>query len=422
MLMIAVQPLVIGSYYTRRVLLKVMSEKALKAQEMSSNLASEAVSNLRTITAFSSQQRFLKMLENAQEGPRHEAIRQSWYAGLGLGISQSITCLLWALDYWYGSKLVVRGYITAKDMFQTFMILFSTGRVIANAGGMTSDLAKASEAIDSVFSVLDRSSEINPNDPEGYRPEKILGNVEFRKVDFAYPERPEAMIFKDFSIKIEAGKSTALVGHSGSGKSTVIALIERFYDPISGVVKIDGRDIKSYNLRSLREHIALVSQEPALFSTTIRENIAYGATRQVTEAEIVKAAVAANVHDFVSSLNDGYETSCGDRGVQLSGGQKQRIAIARAILKNPGLLLLDEATSALDGHSEKLVQEALERVMEGRTSVVVAHRLSTIQKCHEIVVLDKGKVVEKGSHATLMAKGPSGAYYTLVSLQRTEMS
>jgi ATP-binding cassette subfamily B (MDR/TAP) protein 1 len=198
-----------------------------------------------------------------------------------------------------------------------------------------------------------------------------------------------------------------------------MGLIKRFYDPIKGIVTIDGRDIKSYNLRSLRKHIALVSQEPTLFGGTTRENIAYGAyADKFDESEIIEASKAANAHDFISSLKDGYETWCGERGVQLSGGQKQRIAIARAILKNPEVLLLDEATSALDSQSEKIVQDALERVMVGRTSVVVAHRLSTIQNCDLIAVLDKGSIIEKGTHSSLLAKGPSGAYYSLVSLQR----
>lgn len=417
LVMIAVQPLVISCFYTRRVLLKKMSNKAIKAQEQSSKLAAEAVSNLRTITAFSSQERILKMLEKAQEGPKRESIKQSWYAGIGLGCSQSLTTCSWALDFWYGGKLVAQGQTTAKALFETFMILVSTGRVIADAGSMTSDLAKGSEAVGSVFDVLDRFTKIEPDDPEGYKPNKLIGQIEIKNVDFTYPSRPEAMIFRGFSINIEAGKSTALVGQSGSGKSTIIGLIERFYDPIKGTINLDGRDIKSYHLRTMRKHIALVSQEPTLFAGTIRENIIYGVSRTVDESEIIEAAKASNAHDFISGLKDGYETWCGDRGLQLSGGQKQRIAIARAILKNPGVLLLDEATSALDGQSEKVVQEALERVMVGRTSVVVAHRLSTIQNCDVIAVLDKGKVVETGTHSSLLGKGPAGAYYALVNLQ-----
>ncbi|KAK1410145.1 hypothetical protein QVD17_36679 [Tagetes erecta] len=418
LVMIAVQPLIIVCFYCKRVLLKNMSHKAMKSQEESSKLAAEAVSNLRTVTAFSSQTRILKMLQETQKAPMREGIKQAWYAGCGLGLSQSLMACTWALDFWYGGKLISEGHLGSKALFQTFMILVSTGRVIADAGTMTNDLAKGSDAVQSVFAVLDRYTLIEPEDPDGKKPEVITGHVEIRDVDFAYPARPDVMIFKGFSINIEAGKSTALVGHSGSGKSTIIGLIERFYDPMKGAVKIDGRDIKSYHLRTLRKYIALVSQEPALFAGTIRENIIYGSSEEVSESEMIEAAKAANAHDFITGLKDGYATWCGDRGVQLSGGQKQRVAIARAILKNPAILLLDEATSALDSQSEKVVQEALERMMVGRTSVVVAHRLSTIQSCDTIAVLDKGKVVEKGNHGSLLAKGPAGAYYSLVSLQK----
>ncbi|EHA8591415.1 putative multidrug resistance protein [Cocos nucifera] len=417
LVMIAVQPLIIVCFYARRVLLKSMSGKAIKSQSESSKLAAEAVSNLRTITAFSSQDRILRLFDHAQEGPRRESIRQSWFAGLGLATSQSLMTCTWSLDFWYGGKLVSHGYITAKALFQTFMILVSTGRVIADAGSMTTDLAKGADAVGSVFAILDRYTRIEPEDLEGHRPEKLIGDVDIRGVEFAYPARPDVIIFRGFTLSIEAGKSTALVGQSGSGKSTIIGLIERFYDPLKGTVRIDGKDIKSYHLRSLRRHIGLVGQEPTLFAGTIRENITYG-TEGATVAEIENAARAANAHDFISNLKDGYDTWCGDRGVQLSGGQKQRVAIARAILKNPAILLLDEATSALDSQSEKVVQEALERVMVGRTSVVVAHRLSTIQNCDLIAVLEKGVVVEKGTHASLLAKGSTGSYYGLVRLQQ----
>ncbi|CAN6477724.1 unnamed protein product [Victoria cruziana] len=412
--MIAVQPIIIVCFYAKRVLLKNMSKKAIQAQNESSKLAAEAVSNLRTVTAFSSQDRILHMFELALEGPRRESIKQSWYAGVGLGTSQSLTTCTWALDFWYGGKLISQGYITAKQLFQTFLILVSTGRVIADAGSMTTDLAKGADAVGAVFSILDRYTKIEPDDPEGLKPDKIQGQVELKDVDFAYPSRPDVTIFKSFSLRLEVGKSTALVGQSGSGKSTIIYLIERFYDPIKGSIKIDGRDIRSYNLRSLRQHIALVSQEPTLFAGTIRQNIIYG-KENATEIEVLEAARAANAHDFIGNLKDGYDTWCGDRGVQLSGGQKQRIAIARAIVKNPAILLLDEATSALDSQSEKAVQEALDRVMVGRTSVVVAHRLATVQNCDAIAVLENGRVVEKGTHSALLAK--TGTYYSLVKLQ-----
>ncbi|KAL6888377.1 hypothetical protein ACP4OV_009403 [Aristida adscensionis] len=417
LVMIAVQPLIIMCFYGRRVSLKTMSNKSIQAQSECSNLAADAVSNHRTVTAFSSQDRILQLFEQAQDGPRKESIRQSWFAGLGLGTSMGLLRCTWALDFWYGGRLMAEHNINAKAMLQTFMILVSTGRVIADAGSITTDLAKGADAVASVFSILDQETDIDPDNLEGYKPDHIKGEVEIVGVDFAYPSRPGVMIFKELSLSILPGKSTALVGQSGSGKSTIIGLIERFYDPLRGVVEIDGRDIKRYNLRALRQYIGLVSQEPTLFAGTIKENIVYG-TETANEEEIENAARSANAHEFISNLKDGYNTLCGERGVQLSGGQKQRIAIARAILKNPSILLLDEATSALDSQSEKMVQEALDRVMIGRTCVVVAHRLSTIQNCDVITVLEKGVVVEKGTHTSLMAKGSCGIYYGLVSLQQ----
>ncbi|KAK4420734.1 putative multidrug resistance protein [Sesamum alatum] len=269
---------------------------------------------------------------------------------------------------------------------------------------MTNDISRGSNAVGSVFAVLDRKSEIDPESSDKRKTDSIRGRVELRKVVFAYPSRPDQLILKGLSLKINAGTTVALVGQSGSGKSTIISLIERFYDPINGSVCIDDKDIKDYNLRSLRSHIALVSQEPTLFAGTIYENIAYG-TKDARESEIRKAAILANAHEFISGMKDGYDTQCGERGVQLSGGQKQRIALARAILKDPAILLLDEATSALDSVSESLVQEALEKMMVGRTCIVVAHRLSTIQKSNSIAVIKDGKVVEQGSHSDLWLWG-----------------
>ncbi|CAN6237389.1 unnamed protein product [Urochloa humidicola] len=415
--MIAVQPVIIISFYARRVLLKNMSKKSIRAQSECGKIVVEAVSNIRTVTAFSSQDRIICLFDQAQDGPRKESIRQSWFAGLGLGTSMSLLRCIWALSFWYGGILMVEHHITSKALFQTFLILVSTGRVIADAGTMTTDLTTGADAVASVFAILDRETEIDPDNPEGHKPEKLKGKVDIREIDFAYPSRPDVIIFEGFSLKIQPGKSTALVGQSGSGKSTIIGLIERFYDPLVGAVEIDGRDIKTYNLRSLRKHIGLVSQEPTLFAGTIRENIVYG-NETASGEEIENAARSANAHEFISSLEDGYGTWCGERGVQLSGGQKQRVAIARAILKNPAILLLDEATSALDSHSEKIVQEALDRLLVGRTSVVVAHRLSTIQNCDVIAVLEKGMVLETGTHASLMGKGPAGTYFGLVSLQQ----
>ncbi|KAK8507364.1 hypothetical protein V6N12_072630 [Hibiscus sabdariffa] len=359
--MIAVQPLVVGSFYARSILMKSMSGKAQKAQKEGSQLASEAVVNHRTITAFSSQKRILGLFKDTLKGPKEQSVRHSWLSGFGLFSSQFFSTSFTALAYW--------------------------------------------------------KSEIDPDYTWGQETKKsIQGRIELKNVFFAYPTRPDQMIFKDLNLRIEAGRTVALVGQSGSGKSTIIGLIERFYDPMKGSVFIDAQDIRNYNLRMLRTHIALVSQEPTLFAGTIRENIAYGKPK-AKESEIRKAAKLANAHEFISGMKDGYDTNCGERGVQLSGGQKQRIALARAILKNPSILLLDEATSALDSLSENLVQEALEKMMVNRTCVVVAHRLSTIQKADYIAVLKNGKVVEHGSHNELVSLGRSGAYYSLIKLQ-----
>ncbi|CAM6121645.1 unnamed protein product [Calypogeia fissa] len=229
---------------------------------------------------------------------------------------------------------------------------------------VTPDLIKGGQAVTSVFEVLDRETCIEPEDPNGEHVTHLLGDIELKNVTFAYPSRPNVTIFKNLSLKVRAARSLALVGASGSGKSSVIALIERFYDPISGQILINGKDIKKYNLRSVRKHIALVQQEPALFATSKYQNIVYGKDG-ASEAEVIEAAKAANAHNFISSLPDGYKTQVGERGVQLSGGQKQRVAIARAVLKDPAILLLDEATSALDSESEKIVQDALDGLTKG---------------------------------------------------------
>ena len=238
--------------------------------------------------------------------------------------------------------------------------------------------------------------------------------VLFDSVDFYYPSRPDVQVFKGFTLEIPAGKTMALVGESGSGKSTVVGLIERFYDVQGGSVMLDGVDIKKFVLRSLRRQIGLVSQEPLLFNGTIMDNIKFG-NQSATAEEIHMAAEAANARGFIERLPEGYETNVGEGGVQLSGGQKQRIAIARALVRDPKILLLDEATSALDAQSESEVQEALDRIMIGRTSVVIAHRLSTVRAAECISVVYRGSILEKGNHAELMGMG--GSYARLVEAQ-----
>lgn len=279
--------------------MKSMGEKARKAQKQGSQLASEAVINHRTITAFSSQKRILGLFSATLKGPKKESVKQSYVSGAGLFSSQFFNTAATALAYWYGGKLLVEGEITSKELFQAFLILLFTAYIIAEAGSMTSDISKGSAAIKSVFAILDRKSEIDPDNKWGLEiKRRIKGRVEFRNVFFSYPTRPDQMILKGLSLRIDAGKTVALVGQSGSGKSTIIGLIERFYDPMKGTVCIDEQDIKNYNLRMLRSHIALVSQEPTLFAGTIRENIAYG-RENAKESDIKRAAVLANAHEFI---------------------------------------------------------------------------------------------------------------------------
>ncbi|KAL0339028.1 UNVERIFIED_CONTAM: putative ABC transporter B family member 8 [Sesamum angustifolium] len=284
---------------------------------------------------------------------------------------------------------------------------------------MTSDLAKGSAALASIFAILDRQSQIlgsytAGDNNGGMKLEKMTGSIEMKRVDFAYPGRPETLVLRDFSLEVKAGTSIGLVGKSGCGKSTVIALIQRFYDVDRGSVKVGGVDIRLLDIHWYRKHMALVSQEPVIYSGSIRDNIMLGKLG-ATENEVVEAARAANAHEFICGLKNGYDTECGERGVQLSGGQKQRIAIARAIVRDPTILLLDEATSALDVQSEQAVQEALDRIMVGRTTLVVAHRLNTIKNLDSIAFVLDGKVIERGTYNQL--KNRRGAFFNLASLQ-----
>ncbi|TKW16228.1 hypothetical protein SEVIR_5G286300v4 [Setaria viridis] len=300
----------------------------------------------------------------------------------------------------------------AKVFFALMLATFG----ISETSALASDSKKAKESTVSIFALLDRKSKIDSGSNEGLTLDEVKGDIDFRHVSFKYPSRPDVQIFSSFTLHIPTGKTVALVGESGSGKSTVIALLEQFYRPDSGTISLDGVEIKNLKINWLRNQMGLVSQEPVLFNDTIRANIAYGKQGEVTEEELIKVAKLADAHEFISSLPQGYQTTVGERGVQLSGGQKQRVAIARAILKDPRILLLDEATSALDAESERIVQDALDHVMVGRTTVIVAHRLSTIKGADIIAVLKDGMIVEKGSHETLM-NIEDGFYTSLVELR-----
>ncbi|EFJ23178.1 hypothetical protein SELMODRAFT_103646 [Selaginella moellendorffii] len=416
LLVIGIQPLLVFCYYVKLVFLKGFAKKAAKAQNEATQIATEAVSQHRTVAALSAQDKVVSSMKTMLDATTKDAKKQSHIAGFGLGVANFVLYASWALQFWYGGVLLTQGKATLQDVFKVFFVFLSTGRVLAEALSLAPDLAKGSAVIESVLSILNRKTEINADDKNSAKVGRIEGEVELCNVDFAYPSRPEMMVFKSFNLRVEAGKSVALVGQSGSGKSTIIGLIQRFYDPLQGMVMIDGRDIRTLHLRSLRRQLALVGQEPVLLAASIRDNIAFG-QESCSEQEIIEASSIANAHTFISALPDAYNTAVGERGAQLSGGQRQRIAIARAILRNPAILLLDEATSALDAESERLVQDALSKTIIGRTTVTIAHRLSTIKSCDSIAVIQSGRVMEMGSHEELLARGEQGAYSSLLRMQ-----
>eukprot|EP00249_Psilotum_nudum_P022768 c28638_g1_i1 orf=285-3995(-) len=412
---IATYPLLIGAHVSEYYFLKGFGGDLSKAYERANMVAGEAVGNIRTIAAFCAEDKMVELFNRELDKPRRKSFLRGQMAGMAYGLSQFFVYSAYGLALWYASRQIKRQEAGFGSIMKCFMVLIITALGIAETLALAPDIAKGSQALSSVFEIIDRVTQIDPDDPQAEEVVEVNGLIELKNIHFSYSSRPDATIFKDFNLKVYPGHSLALVGASGSGKSSVIALIARFYDPVDGQVLIDGKNIKKLRLRSLRQHMGLVQQEPALFATSIYQNIAYGKDG-ATEAEVMEAAQAANAHNFISGLPNGYNTDVGERGVQLSGGQKQRIAIARAVVRNPSILLLDEATSALDAESEKIVQEALDRLMQHRTTVMVAHRLSTIKNADMIAVLQDGRVVEKGTHAGLLNK--AGAYSHLITLQQ----
>ncbi len=324
----------------------------------------------------------------------------------------------YALGFWYGAQLVAdtpaNGGILLGDMLIVFFSVIMAAVGVSGALTVQSDFARARTAGHSIIAAIERVPSIKINHGTGVRDVQLRGSVELRDVHFSFPSRPDQPVLRGVSLHIPHGTVVGVVGASGSGKSTVVALLERFYDVSSGAILIDDVQLHDYDLKWLRRNIGLVSQEPRLFDMSIEENICVGKP-EATHDEVVAAAISANCHDFVMALKDQYATRVGEGGGQLSGGQKQRVAIARAFVKNPKILLLDEATSALDTQSEAVVQAALDKLMVGRTTIQVAHRLSTIRSCDLICVMRAGEIVECGAHAELVQR--RGAYYALVSAQ-----
>ncbi len=392
-----------------------LSKKAQNQVAESQTIVEETLVGMATVKAFTGEKfesdRYAKVTDELiRTGMRNAVVRGIFASTLIVFLFGSIVAIVW-----FGSDLVARGEITGGNLFQFFLLsVFMAGSV----GGLAdtySQLQKAIGATENLLDILDEKPEIH-GIPELKSPEKRFnGHIEFRNVSFAYPSRQEFPVIRNLSFQIEPGKQLAIVGPSGAGKSTLTALLLRLFDPTSGIIMVDGKPSNEYDLTFYRSQMALVPQDVILFGGTIRENILYGKPG-ASEDEIIEAAKKANAHDFIISFPDGYETVVGERGTKLSGGQRQRIAIARAVLSDPAVLLLDEATSSLDSESERLVQDALEKLMQGRTSIVIAHRLSTIRNADQILVIDRGELVEKGDHQTLMQK-EGGLYKYLTGLQ-----
>ncbi|XP_050385288.1 ABC transporter B family member 19-like [Argentina anserina] len=387
------------------------------------SLASESAQNIRTVASFCHEDHILKKAEISLETPKRRSMRQSIKFGIIQGVSLCLWNIAHAVALWYTTVLVHKNQSSFKNGIRSYQIFSLTVPSITELWTLIPTVISAINVLTPAFDTLDRKTEIDPSTPETSNQNRINGNIEFENVEFNYPLRPEVTILHNFSVQIKVGTKVALVGPSGAGKSSVLALLLRFYDPLKGKILIDGKEIREYNLRWLRTQIGLVQQEPLLFSSSIRDNICYG-SESASETEIVEVSREANIDEFISNLPDGYETVVGEKGCQLSGGQKQRIAIARTLLKRPAILLLDEATSALDAESEKSVVSALEAInlkkkgglLSKTTQITVAHRLSTVINSDIIVVMDKGEIVEMGSHSTLITAS-EGVYSRLYQIQ-----
>lgn len=398
---------------------RVVKKLSREAQDTLANASAYAAENLsavQTMQAYTNEPRVTGLFTCAVE-QSFLAARQRMKARAGL---TAVTIFLVVASIvgvlWFGASAVVGGDMTGGRLGQFILYALFAAGALAELSEVWGEVKQASGSAERLVELMEIKPEItSPTDPLPL-PEPALGELSFEDVSFSYPSREDVSALDNVSFEVKRGETLAIVGPSGAGKSTLFSLILRFYDPVSGHISVDGVDISQVDLTALRQRIALVPQEVALFADTVAGNISYGASKASRE-EIVAAAKAAQADEFIQELPQGYDTRLGERGVTLSGGQRQRIAIARAILRDAPILLLDEATSALDAQSEGLVQKALERVMENRTTLVIAHRLATVQQADRILVLDKGRIVEEGTHSTLVASG--GLYGRLAQMQFT---
>ncbi|KAL9318789.1 hypothetical protein ACSQ67_015306 [Phaseolus vulgaris] len=413
--MMATLPLLVLSGAAMAVIIGKMASRGQTAYAKASHVVEQTIGSIRTVASFTGEKQAVNSYSKFLVDAYRSGVSEGSLAGVGLGTVMLVIFGGYALAVWFGAKMIMEKGYNGGTVINVIISFLTASMSLGQASPSLSAFAAGQAAAYKMFQTIERKPEIDAYDPNGKILEDIQGEIDLRDVYFSYPARPEELIFNGFSLHIASGTTAALVGQSGSGKSTVISLVERFYDPQAGEVLIDGINLKEFQLRWIRGKIGLVSQEPVLFASSIKDNIAYGKEGATIE-EIRSASELANAAKFIDKLPQGLNTMVGEHGTQLSGGQKQRIAIARAILKNPRILLLDEATSALDAESERIVQEALDRIMVNRTTVVVAHRLSTVRNADMIAVIHRGKMVENGTHSELL-KDPEGAYSQLIRLQ-----
>ncbi|XP_065439344.1 ATP-dependent translocase ABCB1-like isoform X3 [Chrysemys picta bellii] len=416
LVILSVTPLLAAAAAVGSIFLASFTTKELTTYARAGAVAEEILTAIRTVVPFNGQMKALAKYDVNLENARKVGVKKSIATYTSLGFTEFMLFGAYALAFWYGTKLTVEEKEN-YDIGRVLIVLFSLLRgtfYLGQSYPYLESVANARGAAYEVYKVISKHRLLDSSAKEGYRPDKLKGDITFKNIHFCYPSRPDVKILKGLNLKVQSGKTIALVGSSGCGKSTAIQLLQRFYDPVQGEVTLDGRDIRTLNIKWLREHIGLVSQEPILFATTIAENIRCG-REGITDSEIEKAAKKANAFDFISRLPEKFNTMVGERGAQLSGGQKQRIAIARALARNPRILLLDEATSALDTQSESIVQAALDKARAGRTTIVIAHRLSTIRTADIIAGFHNGVVVEQGTHNELMTQ--KGVYTSLVMQQ-----
>lgn len=408
-------PLVVfGAMFFGRYIRKLMKERQdLLAQ--TNVVVEETMQSVQTVKAYTNEwfeiKRYTKHLTEAVTIALKAARMRGLFAAFIIFVMFGSLFFI----MWRAAIMVQAGQMESGDLVNFVVYTGIIGAAIASLGSFYTEIVASVGATERIFDILSEDSEIEVSEQAPVPAFELQGHIAYRNVQFSYPTRSDVEVLKGIDLEIKPGQKVALVGPSGSGKSTIMALLQRFYPLDEGQVLVDGQSVSKYDLTSYRKNLAIVPQEVLLFGGTIKENIAYGKP-EATEEEIVAAAEQANAWEFISNFPEGLETIVGERGIKLSGGQRQRIAIARAILKDPAILLLDEATSSLDAESESLVQAALDHLMEGRTSIIIAHRLSTVRNVDRIYVLDDGKIVEEGTHEELSLH-EEGLYNKLAKLQ-----